>query len=84
MAQEPEELPAEARKPAVAPANKEVREAATQSAKRQVNQAELKTVPEQIYARDTDRNSIMTWARLTAMALLEFALKEYLSGAAME
>ena len=46
--------------------------------------AELKTVPEQFYARDTGRDSIMTCLKLTVMALLEFVLKEYLGGAAME
>lgn len=84
MAQAVKELPKEARKPAMALANKQVREAAKQSAKRQVKQAELKTMPEQIYARDTGRDSIMTCLKLTVMALLEFALKEYFGGAAME
>jgi hypothetical protein len=78
------DAPQQACKPAMALADKQVRDMEKQSTRRQAEQAELQTTPTQIYARDTGRDSIMTCLKLTVMALLEFVLKEYFGGVAME
>lgn len=76
--------PAEVRRHGTALADREVRATEAQLSLRQEQRARLQTLPEQIYERDTGRDSLMTCIKLTVMALLEFVLKEYFGGAAME
>jgi len=72
------------RKQALALADKQVLATQKQSSKALAAQSELTTMPEQIHERDTGRDSIMTCLKLTMMAMLEFVLKEYFGGVAME
>ena len=74
----------EVRKTALAMADKQVSAATKQVTARQTEQVKLRTTPEQIHERDTGRDSIMTCLKLTVMALLEFVLKQYFGGVAME
>ncbi len=76
--------PAAVRKHGLALADKAVRETGQQLTKRQEQQAQVQTMPTQIYERDTGRDSLMTCLKLTVMALLEFALAEYFCGKSME
>ena len=43
-----------------------------------------RTMPREIYARDTGRDSVMTCLKFMALMLLEFVLKEYFGGAKMQ
>lgn len=76
--------PADVRRRGMALADKEVGATAAVLSLRQEQRARLQTLPTQIYERDTGRDSLMTCIKLTVMALLEFVLKEYFGGAAME
>ncbi len=46
--------------------------------------AKLEARPREIYARDTGRDSTMTCLKLNALMLLEFVLREYFGGLAIE
>lgn len=78
------EVPLKTRKPAMALADAQVNATEKRLATRHKALEHLRTVPEQIYARDTGRDSIMTCLKMTAMALTEFVLKEYFGGLTME
>lgn len=78
------DAPKLARKQAKAMADRQVRVAEKQTTRRLAAQAALKTMPKQIYARDTGRDGIMTCLKLTMLAMLELVLKEYFGGVAME
>ena len=41
-------------------------------------------MPREIYARDTDRDSVMTCLKMNALMLIEFVLKEYFGSLGME
>ena len=84
MAADLADLTPQARRPALALADKRVRDTDKKSAQRQAELAELKTMPEQIHERDTGRDSTMTCLKLMVTTLLEFVLKEYFGGAGME
>ena len=77
-------VPRETRTPALALADKQVRETRKQLAGRRQALERLQTMPEQIYARDTGRDGIMTCLKMTVIALTEFVLKEYFGGLGME
>ncbi len=46
--------------------------------------SKLKSLPREIYQRDTTRDSIATCAKLTAFMLIEYALREYFGGLRIE
>lgn len=51
--------------------------------RREQRQAKLATMPSEIYARDTGRDSIMTCLKLNVLSLVEHVLQEYFDGAKM-
>jgi hypothetical protein len=75
---------AAARKTTLALADKDLRDAQRQLARRQAEQTQLETTPATIYARDTGRDSIMTCLKMSAMAMVEHVLKEYFADTSME
>ena len=77
-------VPAKTRKRAMALADAQVSATKKQIAARQGKRDHLKTLPEQIYVRDTGRDAIMTCLKMTVMALTEFVLREYFDGLTME
>ncbi|MCP4654602.1 MAG: hypothetical protein GY856_04180 [bacterium] len=45
---------------------------------------QLRSMPREIYARDTGRDSIMTCLKMSVLMLIEYVLKEYFGGLRME
>jgi len=74
----------DARKAALALADKGLRAAEKQSERAVAELQRLDTMPKQIFERDTGRDAVMTCLKVTVMTLLEFVLKDYFGGAAME
>ena len=78
------QVPAAIRKRALALADKAVRETEKRSLRSEETKAQLETMPDQIYVRDTGRDSVMTCLKLGVLALAEFVLQEYFGGAQMQ
>lgn len=81
------ELPVALRKShdkAIAIARTGARQAKQALQKTRSERDRLETMPRLIYARDPNRDSMMTCCKLTVLMLVEFALKEYFDGARME
>jgi hypothetical protein len=60
------------------------RDAERKLAAKQRELARLESTPREIYVRDTTRDDIVMCAKLTALMLIEFVLKEYFGGLRME
>jgi hypothetical protein len=60
------------------------REAERKLAAKQRELVRLESTPREIYVRDTTRDNIVMCAKLTALMLVEFVLKEYFGGLRME
>ena len=69
---------------AVARAGQEVRRKDKALDKARTELERQRTMPREIYARDTGRDSVMTCLKFMALMLLEFVLKEYFGGAKMQ
>jgi hypothetical protein len=73
-----------AAKAAVVRAERDERAAARALEDANVEQQRLATTPREIYVRDTNRDGIVTCAKLTVFMLIEFVLKEYFGDLKME
>jgi len=78
------EVPGPIRRTALALADKAVRDADKRSTRSEATRAKLQTQPDQIYVRDTGRDSIMTCLKLGVLALVEFVMQEYFGGVHMQ
>lgn len=69
---------------AVALADKELRRSQTAARTAAAQLDQLRSMPREIYARDTGRDSLMTCLKMSALMLIEFVLKEYFGSLGME
>ena len=76
--------PAAARKKALALADAAVRDKHKRQQRSESSMDRVQTLPDQIYVRDTERDSVMTCLKLAMLSLLEFAMQEYFGGMAMQ
>jgi hypothetical protein len=79
-----DDAPAKVRKKALALADAALRAKAKGQQRSESAKERLETMPEQIYARDTRRDSVMTSLKLTVLSLIEFAMQEYFGGLKMQ
>ncbi|MFZ5785735.1 MAG: hypothetical protein ACOY3Y_04760 [Acidobacteriota bacterium] len=77
-------VPGPIRRQVLALADKAVRDTGKRSARSEEARDRLQTQPEEIYVRDTGRDSIMACLKLGALALVEYVLQEYFAGSQMQ
>lgn len=78
------EAPAQPRDKAVALADAALRDKSKRQQRSEDKQQRLQTQPQDIYLRDTRRDSVMTCLKLTVLSLFEFVMQEYFDGAKMQ
>ena len=77
------EWPAQPRKQLEALTDRNRRERGKALERSRERQEHVGSMPEEIYVRDTGRDSIMTCLKLNALSMVEYALQEYFGGVRM-
>lgn len=77
------DAPASARKQALTLADRAVRDRSKEQQRSEQAKARVDTLPDDIYVRDTGRDSIMTCLKLNVLSLVELVLQEYFGGVSM-
>ena len=78
------QAPAAPRRQALALADADIRSKTRKLEQRGQARKRLESQPDEIFVRDTRRDSVMTCLKLTVLSLIEFTLQEYFGGAKMQ